>query len=87
MSRAKILIATICRSVTIRMGGSHAASPTTPSPVGVFSLRKASFEENPATLNPNELENCKAALAVLQERLRVHDGVEHEYSALQVRVC
>ncbi|GAQ89721.1 tyrosine phosphatase [Klebsormidium nitens] len=65
------------------MGGSHAASPTTPSPVGTFSLRKASFEEDPVKLTPVELENCKAALAVLQERLRVHDGVEHEYSALQ----
>lgn len=67
------------------MGGSHAASPTTPSPVGTFSMRKASFEEDPVKLTPVELENCKAALAVLQERLRVHDGVEHEYSALQVR--
>jgi hypothetical protein len=67
------------------MGGSHTASPTTPSPVGGVSLRKASFEESPAMqLTPAEVENCKAALNVLQERIRVPDGIEHEWSALQV---
>jgi hypothetical protein len=35
-------------------------------------------------LTPAEVENCKAALNVLQERLRVPDGIEHEWSALQV---